>query len=82
MLVVLIIIPAIVIAVGVVLLLDRTGVLPRFDGGPSYSSRSSSGGGFLESVPTGALWGAGALMILWILAWLLFLVIGLSVLAG
>ena len=79
MLVVLIIIPAIVVAVGVVLLLDRTGVLPRLDGGPSLSR---SGGGFLESIPKGALVGAGALMMLWILAWLVFLVIGLSVLAG
>ena len=81
MLVVLIIIPAIIVAVGVVLLLDRTGVLPRLDGGPSYSTRSS-GGGFFESIPKGALWGAGGLMILWILAWLVFLIIGLSVLAG
>lgn len=81
MLVVLIVIPAMVIAVAVVLLLDRTGVLPRLDGGPSSSSWRS-GGGFFESIPKGALFGAGALMILWILAWLLFLVIGLSVLAG
>jgi hypothetical protein len=83
MLVALIIIPAIIVAVGVVLLLDRVGVLPRLDGGPSsYSSRSSGGGGFLDSIPKGALWGAGGLMIVWILAWLLFLIIGLSVLAG
>ena len=88
MLVVLIVVPAIIVAVVVVLLLDRLGVLPRLDGGPSYSSRSGSGwgwesgAGFFESIPKGALWGAGALMILWILAWLLFLVIGLSVLAG
>ncbi len=81
MLVVLIILPAIIVAVGVVLLLDRVGVLPRLDGGGSYSTRSS-GGGFFESIPKGALWGAGGLMILWILAWLVFLVIGLSVLAG
>jgi hypothetical protein len=37
---------------------------------------------FFESIPKGALWGAGGLMILWILAWLVFLIIGLSVLAG
>lgn len=82
MLVVLIVIPAMVIAVAVVLLLDRTGVLPRLDGGPSSSSSWRSGDGFFESIPKGALFGAGALMILWILAWLVFLVIGLSVLAG
>ena len=81
MLVVLIIIPAMIVAVGVVLVLDRTGVLPRLDGSGSYSSRASSGGVF-ESIPKGALWGAGGLMIIWILAWLLFLIIGLSVLAG
>ena len=80
MLVVLIVIPSIVVAVAVVVLLDRIGVLPRLDGGPSYSS--SSGSGFLESIPTGALLAAGALMVLWIVAWLIFLVVGLSMLAG
>jgi hypothetical protein len=80
MLIVLIVIPAIVIAFAVVAVLDRTGVLPRLDGGPSYGS--GSGGSFLESIPTGALWAAGGLMILWILAWLVFLVVGLSFLAG
>ncbi len=78
MLIVLIVVPALILAVAVVFVLDRTGVLPRLDGGPSYSS----GGGFFESVPKGALLGAGALMLLWIVAWLVFLVVGLSVLAG
>jgi hypothetical protein len=77
MLVILIIVPAIVVAVAVVVVLDRMGVLPRLDGGPSLGS-----GGFMESVPRGALFGAGALMALWILAWLVFLVVGLSILAG
>jgi hypothetical protein len=77
MLVVLIIIPAMILAVAVVVVLDRMGVLPRLDGGPSLPS-----GGFMESIPRGVLWGAGALMALWILAWLVFLVIGLSTLAG
>ena len=80
MLVVLIVIPAVVVAVVVVGILDRLGVLPRLDGGPSYGS--GSGGSFLESIPTGALWAAGGLMILWIVAWLVFLVVGLSILAG
>jgi hypothetical protein len=80
MLIVLIVIPAVLIAFAVVAVLDRTGVLPRLDGGPSYGS--GSGSGLLDSIPKGALWGAGALMILWIVAWLVFLVIGMSVLAG
>ncbi|HWI03193.1 MAG TPA: hypothetical protein VNT52_05105 [Acidimicrobiales bacterium] len=73
----LIVIPAIIVAVAVVVVLDRLGVLPRLDGGPSLPS-----GGFMESIPRGALWGAGALMAVWILAWLIFLVVGLSTLAG
>jgi len=77
MMVVLIVIPAIIVAVAVVVVLDRLGVLPRLDGGPSLPS-----GGFMESIPRGALWGAGALMAVWILAWLIFLVVGLSTLAG
>jgi hypothetical protein len=77
MMVVLILVPAIVVAVAVVVVLDRIGVLPRLDGGPSLPS-----GGFMESIPRGVLWGAGALMALWILGWLIFLVVGLSTLAG
>ena len=77
MMIILIVIPALIVAVAVVVVLDRLGVLPRLDGGPSLPS-----GGFLESVPRGVLWGTGALMALWILGWLIFLVVGLSVLAG
>lgn len=77
MLVMLILVPALILAVAVVVVLDRLGVLPRLDGGPSLPS-----GGFMESIPRGALLGAGALMALWILAWLVFLVVGLSILAG
>lgn len=77
MLVVLIIVPALVVAVAAVVVLDRMGVLPRLDGGPSLPS-----GGFMESVPRGALFAGGALMALWILAWLVFLIIGLTTLAG
>jgi hypothetical protein len=77
MLVILIIVPAIILAVAVVVVLDRLGVLPRLDGGPALPS-----GGFLESVPRGALFTGGALMALWILGWLVFLVIGLTTLAG
>ncbi|MGI8983791.1 MAG: hypothetical protein ACR2HM_04545 [Acidimicrobiales bacterium] len=77
MMIVLIVVPAMIIAVAMVVVLDRLGVLPRLDGGPALPS-----GGLLERVPRGALWGAGGLMALWILAWLVFLVVGLSILAG
>ncbi len=77
MLFLLILIPAVVMAVAAVIVLDRMGVLPRLDGGPVLPS-----GGFLESVPRGVLFGAGGIMALWILAWLVFLVIGLTTLAG
>lgn len=77
MMVVLIVIPAIIVAVAVVVVLDRLGALPRLDGGPSLPS-----GGFMESVPRGALFAGGALMALWILAWLIFLIVGLTTLAG
>jgi|GEM_PF-5629640 hypothetical protein len=85
MLVVLIIIPAIVVAVAVVAVLDRTGVLPRLGDGYGSSGggwSSGSGSGFMAGIPKGALWAAGGLMILWILAWLVFLLVGLSILAG
>jgi len=75
--VVIVLMAAIVVAVAVVVVLDRLGVLPRLDGGPSMPS-----GGFLESVPRGALFAGGALMALWILAWVIFLIVGLTTLAG
>ncbi len=77
MLVLLIVIPAVIVSVAVVVVLDRMGVLPRLDGGPALPS-----GGFLESVPRGALFAGGAVMALWILAWLVFLIVGLTTLAG
>ena len=77
MMVVLIVVPAIIVAVAVVVVLDRLGVLPRLDGGPSLPS-----GGLLESVPRGALYAGGALMALWIVAWVIFLIVGLTTLAG
>ena len=77
MLVVLIIVPAIIVAVSVVVVLDRLGVLPRLDGGPSMPS-----GGFLQSIPRSALFAGGAAMALWILAWVVFLIVGLVTLAG
>ena len=77
MLFLLILLPLLVVAVAVIIVLDRMGVLPRLDGGPALPS-----GGFLESVPRGVLLGVGGVMALWILAWLVFLVIGLGTLSG
>ena len=54
MLVLLIVIPAMAIAVTVVVVLDRVGVLAPFDGG--HSDRQ---GGLLENIPKGALLRAG-----------------------
>jgi hypothetical protein len=75
MLVVLILVPAVVVAVVVVL--DRLGVLPRLDGGPTASY-----GSWYERVPRGAMFAAAGLMAAWILAWLVFFVIGLHVLSS
>ncbi len=69
--------PLLVFAVAAIIVMDRMGVLPRLDGGPSRPS-----GGFLESVPRGALYAAGGVMALWIVGWFVFLVVGLSVLSG
>lgn len=77
MLFALILVPAVIVAVAVIVLLDRIGVLPRLDGGPSLPS-----GGFLESIPRGALLAVGGVMAVWILGWLVFLIIGLTTLAG
>ena len=77
MMVVLILMPALVLAVAVVVVLDRMGVLPQLDGGPSIRS-----GGLMENIPRGALFAAGALMALWILAWVILLIVGLTSMAG
>lgn len=77
MLVVLIVIPAVIVAVLVVGVLDRVGVLPRMDGG---GSTWSGDGSFFERLPRGALYTAAGLMVAWILAWIVFFVIGMSVL--
>ncbi|HEX3622863.1 MAG TPA: hypothetical protein VHT97_11150 [Acidimicrobiales bacterium] len=77
MLVVLILVPAVVLAVAVVAVLDRLGVLPRLDTGrPSAATY----GTWFERVPRGALYAAAGLMAAWIVAWLVFFVVGLSVL--
>jgi hypothetical protein len=77
MLVVLIVVPAVVVAVAVVAVLDRLGVLPRLDTGSTASY-----GSFFERVPRAGLYAVAGLMAAWILAWIVFFVIGLSVLSG
>jgi hypothetical protein len=77
MLFLLILLPLVILAVAAIIVMDRVGILPRLDGGPSLPS-----GGFLESVPRGALFAIGGVMALWILGWLIFLVVGLRILAS
>jgi len=77
MLVVLILMPSVVLAVAVVLLLDKMGVLPRLDDGPTVAS-----GPMFERVPRAALFVGMGAMVAWILAWLVLLVIGMSVLGS
>ena len=76
MLVILIVIPSVVVAVVVVGVLDRLGVLPRLDGGPSGGP-----GSFFDGIPRAAMFAGMGLMAAWILAWLVLLVIGLVVLS-
>jgi hypothetical protein len=78
MLVVLILVPSVVLAVVLVTVLDRLGVLPRLDTGSSPASYGS----WFERVPRAALLAAAGLMAAWILAWLVFFVIGLTVLSS
>ena len=78
MLVVLIVIPAVIVAVLVVGVLDRLGVLPRLDSGGSISYGDGS---FFERLPRAALYAAAGLLVAWILAWIVFFVVGMSVLS-
>ncbi|MEA2702059.1 MAG: hypothetical protein QOD63_4 [Actinomycetota bacterium] len=78
MLVVLILVPSVVLAVIVVAVLDRVGILPRLDSGASTASY----GAWYERVPRAALFAAAGLMAAWILAWIVFFVIGLHVLSS
>jgi hypothetical protein len=77
MLVVLIVVPAIVVAVAVVAVLDWLGVLPRLDTGTATAS-----GAFFERLPRAALYAAAGLMAAWIVGWIVFFVIGVSTLSG
>jgi|tagenome__1003787_1003787.scaffolds.fasta_scaffold19727380_2 hypothetical protein len=77
MLVVLIVVPAIVVAVAVVAVLDWLGVLPRLDTGTTGAP-----GSFFEHLPRAALYAAAGVMAAWIVAWIVFFVIGISTLSG
>jgi hypothetical protein len=82
MLIVLIVVPCIVLGVAVVTLVDRAGLLPRMpDGGGGWWASSGSGG-LADGVPRSGLVAAIVVMGLWILAWLVALVIGLSILSA
>jgi hypothetical protein len=76
MLVVLILVPSVVLAVVVVTILDRLGVLPRFDGGPATATYGS----WYERVPRAVVYAACGVMVAWILAWVVFFFVGVSVL--
>ena len=77
MLVVLILVPAVVLAVIFVAILDRLGVLPRLDTGGTTTY-----GAWYERVPRSAVYAVAGLMVAWIVAWLVFFAIGLHVLSS
>jgi hypothetical protein len=77
MLVLLIVVPAVIVAVAVVAVLDWAGVLPRLDTGTD-----SAPGSFFERLPRAALYAAAGVMAAWIVAWVVFFVIGISTLSG
>jgi len=81
MLILLVVLPALVLGAAAVVVLDRTGVLPRWEAPGGGMSRPGDGT-FLERVPRAALAGAMAVMVAWVLAWLVLLVVGLHVLAS
>ena len=78
MLALLVVLALLIVGGTVVVVLDRRGILA----GESSGSIGRSGGSLLENVPRTALVAAMTLMAAWILAWLVFLVIGLNVLAS
>ena len=80
MLVLMIVLPCLVIGAAAVVVLDRMGVLSGWESGSAAAG--SGGGSFLERVPRAGLYLGMAAMALWILAWLVVLVVGISVLAG
>jgi len=77
MFVLLIVVPAVFVAIALVLVLDWVGVLPRLDGGPSGAS-----GSWFERIPRGALFAGAGVMVAWILAWIVLFVVGMNVLSS
>jgi hypothetical protein len=80
MLIVVIVVPCIVLGVAVVTLVDRAGLLPHMD--DSTGGWWSSSSHLSDAMPRAGLIAAIAVMGLWILAWVVALVIGLSILSG
>jgi len=81
MLVLLVVLPCLILGGAAVVVLDRMGYLTRWESGGT-TGRSGGGSSLLESVPRAALVASMGLMAAWILAWLVFLVIGLNALAS
>lgn len=81
MLVLLIVVPCVIIGVGVVALFDRTGVFSGIGGG-----EGAAGGGrpaeLAEGIPRVVLIGGLVVMGGWVLAWVVFLIVGLGILSG
>ncbi len=80
MLVLLVVLPCLVVGAAVVVVLDRMGVLPRWEAGGGMGGAAD--GTFLERVPKGALVVAMGLLSAWILAWLVVLAVGLHFMAS
>jgi len=77
MLVLFIIVPAVIVAMGVVAVLDWAGVLPRLDGGSGAAS-----GSLFERIPRSALFAGAGVMVAWILAWIVLFVVGMNILSS
>jgi hypothetical protein len=76
MLLLLIVVPCTLVGVVVVAVLDRGGLLPRFDRpGPTSSRPVRSGNSIARPLSLGAILVLGT----WILAWLVVLVVGLNI---
>lgn len=71
-----VVLSAMAVALGLVTVLDRAGVLPHLEGDRDRRPRVS------DRVPAGAMVGALAVMGLWVLAWFVLLVVGLGILSG
>ena len=80
MLVLLIVVPSIILAVGGVTLLDRTGAFSVLGGGGVTAGGRPTE--LAERIPRVALIGGLVVMGGWVLAWGIFLIVGLGILSG